>query len=208
MAINYSYKEIVHILWRNENLEEVQDVLKRYPLASRDAVHMLALAGTKFVDFAFTIPEHVSASKVNKECINQYVVEDSEELKEEKVKAEVEEPEAKEVEEKPEPKKAAEPAKRRGRPPKKAAEPAKPAPKPKTVEEVMDEALDDNLEDDFEDGVTDEYSGKSAIELFKMCKARGMKVPAKQAVEFYASKLREDDLKQEDDADDDDDWDI
>ena len=42
-----------------------------------------------------------------------------------------------------------------------------------------------------------EYDGMSALELFKECKKRGIKVPPKKAEEFYIKKLIEDDKAKE-----------
>lgn len=100
-----------------------------------------------------------------------------------------------ETEEKPEKKKddAIMPkpiGKRRGRPPKAKATEEKPAEQEET----------DNVE-------SDEYEGRTAMELYKECKKRGIKAEAKQVAKYYADLLRENDTESEDDTDDVDDWD-
>lgn len=55
-------------------------------------------------------------------------------------------------------------------------------------------------EDDAED---DEYAGKSAKELFNMCKERGIKVQPRQASRVYIEALK---AAEAEDAGDDDDW--
>lgn len=75
-------------------------------------------------------------------------------------------------------------------------------------EEPVEEEDDDWGEDDEEE--TDPYVGKSAMELFKMCKERGLKVKPKQKPDVYADMLKADDAKGEEDTEeeDDDDWEI
>ena len=74
-------------------------------------------------------------------------------------------------------------------------------------EEPVEEEDDDWGEDEEE---TDPYVGKTAMELFKMCKERGLKVKPKQKPDVYANMLKADDAKGEEDTEeeDDDDWEI
>lgn len=74
-------------------------------------------------------------------------------------------------------------------------------------EEPVEEEDDDWGEDEEE---TDPYVGKTAMELFKMCKERGLKVKPKQKPDVYADMLKADDAKGEEDTEeeDDDDWEI
>lgn len=86
------------------------------------------------------------------------------------------------------------------------------------IEEVEEVEADENDTD--EDDVDDKYSGKSAMDLYKECKKRKIKVEAKQTAKYYADILREDDENNEEETvkekpkkkpvedDDDDDWDI
>lgn len=73
-------------------------------------------------------------------------------------------------------------------------------------EEPVEE--EDEWEEDEEE--TDPYVGKTAMELFKMCKERGLKVKPKQKPDVYADMLKADDAKGEEDTEeeDDDDWEI
>lgn len=75
-------------------------------------------------------------------------------------------------------------------------------------EEPVEENDENWGEDDEEE--TDPYVGKTAMELFKMCKERGLKVKPKQKPDVYADMLKADDAKGEEDAEeeDDDDWEI
>lgn len=68
-----------------------------------------------------------------------------------------------------------------------------------------------DTEDDADEDGEDEsnpYEGKSAIELYKMCKKRGIKCEAKKKAAYYADLLTKDDAKSDegDDESEDDGW--
>lgn len=67
------------------------------------------------------------------------------------------------------------------------------------------EAEDDGDDDDTED---DPYAGKNAIQLYSLCKKRGLKVKPKQKAAVYLEALKKADAAASDDAesDQDDDW--
>lgn len=65
------------------------------------------------------------------------------------------------------------------------------------------------VEEPAEEEDTDEagpYDGKSAMDLFKECKKRGLKVETKKPAKFYADILMKDDAKKDEPADDAEDW--
>lgn len=64
----------------------------------------------------------------------------------------------------------------------------------------------EDTEDDGEAEADDTYTGKTAKELFGMCKKRGIKVEAKQKAAVYIEALKKADAA-EAEADADDDWD-
>lgn len=65
---------------------------------------------------------------------------------------------------------------------------------------------DDELEDEVE--ADDPYAGKSAKELFELCKKRGIKAAPKKKADVYIELLKKADAAEaEADADEDDDWD-
>ena len=64
--------------------------------------------------------------------------------------------------------------------------------------------VEEKVEDESETEVN-EYEGKSAQELFKLCKKRGLDVLAKKNAKYYVEKLVADDSSV-DDVDDEDDW--
>lgn len=66
-----------------------------------------------------------------------------------------------------------------------------------------DEAAEDA---DAEDEDANPYAGKTAMELFKECKKRGIKTEPKQKAAVYAKLLKTDDAKAAEDEGDDDGW--
>lgn len=78
----------------------------------------------------------------------------------------------------------------------------------KKEEEPVDEDDDWDTEDDEE---KDPYEGKTAMELFKMCKERGIKAKTKMKADAYVKLLKAADAEseaEEADDDEDDDWEI
>lgn len=81
--------------------------------------------------------------------------------------------------------------------------------KAKKAEPVVEEDEDDwDTEDDEE---KDPYEGKTAMELFKMCKERGIKAKTKMKADAYVKLLKAADAEseaEEAEDDEDDDWEI
>lgn len=78
----------------------------------------------------------------------------------------------------------------------------------KKEEEPIDEDDDWDTEDDEE---KDPYEGKTAMELFKMCKERGIKAKTKMKADAYVKLLKAADAEseaEEAEDDEDDDWEI
>lgn len=71
--------------------------------------------------------------------------------------------------------------------------------------EPVDEDDDWDTEDEEE---KDPYEGKTAMELFKMCKERGIKTKPKQKADAYVKLLKKADAESEAEDDEDDDWEI
>lgn len=207
MAVkNYTLKEAVEIIAKGEDLEAIADLGKRFPFLSIKIAKLTAKAEKEIIDFMQYMPEYLTIKKVNNAV---KTVNDSKAEAEDAAKAEnkpVEEETAKEVEE-PEEKenKPVEP-KKRGRKPNVKAVP---------VEEPKVEVEDETDEEPTEaEETANNYEGKKAIDLFKLCKSRGLKVTTKKSAKYYIDVLKKDDEakakaeaeKAEDD--DDDDWDI
>ena len=80
-------------------------------------------------------------------------------------------------------------------------------------------ASDDGVDDDFDDVdnevAADDYSSMKAMDLFKLCKERGIEAEPKHRTKYYIDLLKKADSEAKsasdvdnDDDDDDDDWDI
>lgn len=81
--------------------------------------------------------------------------------------------------------------------------------KAKKAEPVVEEDEDDWDTEDEEE--SDPYEGKTAMELFKMCKERGIKTKPKQKADAYVKLLKAADAEseaEEAEDDEDDDWEI
>ena len=210
MAVkNYTLKEAVEFIAKGEDLEAIADLGKRFPILSIKIARLTAKAEKEIIDFMQYMPEYLTIKKVNNAV---KTVNDSKAEAEDATEAEnkpVEEETAKEVEE-PEEKenKPVEP-KKRGRKPK-AKVKAVPVEEPKV--EVEDEADEEPTE---AEETTNNYEGKKAVDLFKLCKSRGLKVTTKKSAKYYIDVLEKDDKAkaeakkaEEAEDDEDDDWDI
>lgn len=177
MAVNYTFGQAVKVLNDMEDLEAVQDIVRRFPIASVASLKVVAVAGDDFVKLLDVMPEYLTMRKV--ESGFKHLVTDGD-ADEDGTDVEPEEDKA----EKPAPKKRARKAK---------------------VEEPEEEPETDDDEN--------EYAGKNAMELFKLCKSRKLKAAPKKPAKYYIDLLEKDDAAKAaksdaDDADDDDDWDI
>lgn len=196
MAVkNYTLKEAVEIIAEGKDLEAIADLGKRFPILSIKIARLTAKAEKEIIDLMQYMPEYLTIKKVNSAV---KTVNDS--------KTEAEDAtEAEEKENKPvEPKK-------RGRKPK-AEVKAVPVEEPKA--EVEDEADEEPTE---AEETANNYEGKKAVDLFKLCKSRGLKVTTKKSAKYYIDVLKKDDeakakaeakKAEAEDDDDDDDWDI
>lgn len=211
MAVkNYTLKEAVEIIAKGEDLEAIADLGKRFPILSIKIARLTAKAEKEIIDFMQYMPEYLTIKKVNNAV---KTVNDSKAETEDATEAEnkpVEEETAKEVEE-PEEKenKPVEP-KKRGRKPK-AKVKAVPVEEPKA--EAEDEADEEPTETE---ETSNNYEDKKAVDLFKLCKSRGLKVTTKKSAKYYIDVLEKDDeakakaeaKKAEEAEDDEDEWDI
>ena len=223
MAKNYTYAEAVKIIAEGNDLDAINDIGKRFPLLMHKTATVAALAGTHFVDLMAYMPEYITANKINGGIKKALTGSDDEgddtqaddapagEAKAAAVKpssggTDYDSMSGKELWDltgKVGIRKLLKSTKKADmiegmklydagklRPALKAekAEKAEPA------EDVPNDA--------------GKYDGKSAVELFKECKARGMKVEPKKPAKYYADMLTNDDeaAKSPANAEDDDDW--
>ena len=88
----------------------------------------------------------------------------------------------------------------------------------KTVNEPKAEVEDEADEESTEaEETANNYEGKKAVDLFKLCKSRGLKVTTKKSAKYYMDVLKKDDeakakaeakKAEAENDDDEDDWDI
>ena len=183
-TVNEAYNAI-----KNNDAEGIADFGKRFPLATTALAKAGVNAGLDVLMGA--MPDRVTMRILEMQLKDGVTVSDddeAEEVAEEKpVKAE-----------KKSTKKAEKPAKAEKA--EKKAAPKKATKKAEPVEEVEDE---DEAEDD---GV--DYKSMSPVELFKLCKKRGIKVEPKQKSSVYIKALEAADNGSDDADDEDSDWDI
>lgn len=212
MAVkNYTLKEAVEIIAEGKDLEAIADLGKRFPILSIKIARLTAKAEKEIVDLMQYMPEYLTIKKVNNAV---KTVNDSKAETEDATEAEnkpVEEETAKEVEEHEEKENKPVEPKKRGRKPKVKVK-AVPVEEPKV--EVEKEADEEPTE---AEETANNYEGKKAIDLFKLCKSRGLKVTTKKSAKYYIDVLKKDDetkakaeakKAEAEDDDDDDDWDI
>lgn len=210
MAVkNYTLKEAVEIIAEGKDLEAIADLGKRFPILLIKIARLTAKAEKEIIDLMQYMPEYLTIKKVYNAVKTasepKAETEDATEAEnkpvEEETAKEVEEPEEKEN-------KPVEP-KKRGRKPK-AKVKAVPVEEPKA--EVEDEADEEPTE---VEETANNYEGKKAVDLFKLCKSRGLKVTTKKSAKYYIDVLKKDDeakakaeAKKAEEADDEDEWDI
>lgn len=211
MARNYSIKEAVAIIAEGKDFESIMDIGRRYPILMNMVTKVAAKAGDDFVELMNHLPDHVTANKVNTSMKN---------LIEEGETDEVEEGEPDAAEEKPAKKEKEAGDDYESMTGKELYELLGKAGKRKDCKEKMgglkkDDILayikkygfeDDDVEEVEEENDGNPYEGKSAMDLFKECKKRGIKAAPKKPAKFYADLLIKDDEKAAELEDDGDDW--
>lgn len=195
MAINWSVGEAAREL-AGVNKENIMDIGSRFPLFSNLMVKALGGDKESIVTLMEAVPK--TTARVMEMALKAGVKEKAEEADTDEELAE-----DKEEEKKPAKKAKKEPVKDE----KKA--PAKRGRKAATkVEEPEDE--DEDWGDD-EEEEKDPYAGKSAKQLFDMCKERGIKAKPRQTPDAYVKLLKKADAEAEAEADedeDDDEWEV
>ena len=189
MAKNWTLAEAVEAVLKGDK-EAIKDLGKRFPNLTVAIAKMGENEGA--LEIINALPSHVTARKV--EAILKGDEDETE------TDAEVEDGDDDEdtAEEKPAKKDKKEAAKERAR---KRREKRK-AEKAKEVE-----ADDDEEEsEDEEDTAENPYEGMTAVELFKLCKKRGISAQPKKKAAEYIELLKAADESDEDEDEEDEDW--
>lgn len=193
MAINWSVGEAAREL-AGANKENIMDIGSRFPLFSNLMVK--ALGGDK--EAIVTLMEAVP--KTTARVMEMALKADAKD-KAEETDTDEEVEEDKEEEKKPAKKGKKETAKEEKKAPAKRGKKATPK-----VEEPEDE--DEDWGDD-EEEEKDPYAGKSAKQLFDMCKERGIKAKPRQTPDAYVKLLKKADAEAEAaENEEDDEWEI
>ena len=219
MAKNYTIKEAVEIIVEGKDLESIADVGRRYPVLTAKVAAIGAIAGDKFVDFMSYMPDYLTANKVNT-AIKAGITEsgsDDEDAEDTEAEATTEDAgeDATEAtaqwDESMSAKQLWDILGKAGK--RKLAKSTKKTDLVEACKQAFGAATEAEAEDaEAEDDATEAnpYEGKSAMELFKECKARKIKAAPKKPAKFYADLLIKDDAAKaeatEAESEEDDDW--
>lgn len=216
MAKNYTFNEAVKIIAKGTDLEAITDIGRRYPVLAHKIAVVTAKAGEEFVDLMGYMPDYLTANKVNS-AIKAGITEsgsDDEDADDTEAEATTEDAgeDATEVNDDYDSMNANEIWKlmcERGLD--KTVKSKKKGDRIAALREY--DKNGGNTDSDSEDVEPENaYEGKSAMELFKECKARKIKVVPKKPAKFYADLLIKDDAakaktdKKVEVESDDDDW--
>lgn len=229
MAKNYTFAEAVKIINAGTDLESIADIGRRYPILLHKVTRVTSKAGDDFIDLMNYMPDYLTANKVNTALKSAVGISAESESEDEDETADVTEAEEttdtkatkEETEGKVEwnesmsAKQLWEILGKAGK--RKVAKSTKKADLVEACRQVfggVDSSTEDEKEEEKENEATESdksnpYEGKSAMELFKECKKRGIKTAPKKTAKFYADLLIEADAEasKEVKSNDSDDWD-
>ena len=214
MAKNYTFSEAVAIIAKGTDLEAITDIGRRYPVLAHKVAVVATKAGEAFVDLVGYMPDYLTANKVNT-AIKAGIAESGSDTDDdaEETEAATEETTEDAAEAKWDESMSAKQLwdilGKAGK--RKLAKSTKKADLVEACKKAFGEtaeAEDADVEDEAEETEANAYEGKSAMELFKECKKRGIKAAAKKPAKFYADLLAKDDAANTEDAaeESDDDW--
>lgn len=207
MAKNYTFNEAVKIIAKGTDLEAITDIGRRYPVLAHKIAVVTAKAGEEFVDLMGYMPDYLTANKVNT-AIKAGITESGSDEDAEDTEAEATTEDATEAtaqwDESMSAKQLWDILGKAGK--RKLAKSTKKA----DLVEACKQAFGAATEAEVEDAEANPYEGKSAMELFKECKARKIKAAPKKPAKFYADLLLKDDAAKaeatEAESEEDDDW--
>lgn len=206
MAKNYTFNEAVRIIAEGKDLESITDIGRRYPVLAHKVAVVAAKAGEEFVDLMSFMPDYLTSNKVNT-AIKAGITESDTDETEDESDTEAASEDAGEVDyESMSAKQLWDILGKAG-----LRKTAKSTKKNDLVVACKAMAANagaeaDEVEDEAEDETANPYEGKSAMDLFKECKKRGIKAPAKKTAKFYADLLAKDDAKETEAEEADGDW--
>lgn len=200
MAKNYTFNEAVKIIANGTDLEAITDIGRRYPVLAHKIAVVAAKAGEEFVNLMGYMPDYLTANKVNtaiKVGITESGSEDDEGTDAEATTEDAGEDATEATAQWDESMSAKQLWDILGKAGKrKLAKSTKKSDLVEACKRAFGVATEAEAEDaEAEDDATkaNPYEGKSAMELFKECKARKIKVAPKEPAKFYADLLIKDD---------------
>ena len=210
MAKNYTFNEAVKIIAKGTDLEAITDIGRRYPVLAHKIAVVTAKAGEEFVDLMGYMPDYLTANKVNTAIKAGITESGSDNEDAEDTEAEATTEDATEAtaqwDESMSAKQLWDILGKAGK--RKLAKSTKKADLVEACKQAFGTATEAEAEDDATEA--NPYEGKSAMELFKECKARKIKAAPKKPAKFYADLLIKDDAAKAEAAEakseEDDDW--
>lgn len=214
MAKNYTFAEACAIINKGTDTEAIADIGRRYPILLHKVAQVTAIAGDKFVDLMGYMPDYLTANKVNTAMKSSGSTgSDETDTAESDDDTEINDESETTTESGGMPDYDSMSTKQLwdilGKAGKRKT--AKSTKKSDLVAacKAMHEAGSDDAEDDTTEEAeesTNPYDGKSAMELFKLCKERGIKAAPKKPAAFYADLLTKADAEASSTESDDDGW--
>lgn len=216
MAKNYTFAEAVKIINAGTDMESITDIGRRYPVLLHKVTAVTAKAGEAFVDLMNYMPDYLTANKVNTAMKNavggntEAEDTDADTNADETAEAEATETEATDApvwNESMSAKQLWDILGKAGK--RKLAKSTKKADLIEACKQAFGATAEAEDEDEAEDEATEAnpYEGKSAMELFKECKKRGIKAAPKKTAKFYADLLVKADAEAAEDTESEsDDW--
>ena len=216
MAKNYTFNEAVAIIAAGKDMEAITDIGRRYPVLAHKIAVVAAKAGEEFVDLMGYMPDYLTANKVNTAIKAGITESGSDEDDTEDDATDVTEAATEDAtdggaewNENMSAKQLWDILGKAGK--RKLAKSTKKADLIEACKQAFGGASED-AEDEAEDEATESenaYEGKSAMELFKECKARKIKAAPKKPAKYYVDLLVKDDAAKAEATEaesDDEDW--
>jgi hypothetical protein len=208
MAKNYTFNEAVKIIAKGTDLEAITDIGRRYPVLATKVAVVAAKAGEEFVDLMGYMPDYLTANKVNT-AIKAGITESGSDEDAEATTEDASEDAAEATAQWDESMSAKQLWDILGKAGKrKLAKSTKKADLIEACKQAFGAVAE--AEDDADDATkANPYEGKSAMELFKECKARKIKAAPKKPAKYYVDLLVKDDAAKAEATEaesDDEDW--
>lgn len=217
MATNYTFAQACAIINEGTNTEAIADIGRRYPVLLHKVSQVTAVAGDKFVDLMSFMPDYLTANKVNSALKSAGSAgsndsdDDTEATGSDDVEATSDSAGGMPDFESMSGKQLWDILGKAGK--RKTAKSTKKSDLVAACKAMYENGAEAEAESDDEEKSSDDaeaagpYDGKSAMELFKECKKRGIKAAPKKPTKYYIDLLSKADAESGDDEAGSDDWD-